>query len=343
MLDTARRVEEVVDGTAPGLDPAALVEAQTPLIFRGVARDWPLVGEGRQGPDRAIDYLKSFYRGRPVVGYTGAPEIGGRYFYNDALTAMNFQAERLQLDLYLDRIRDHFADPRPPSLYVGSTDVDGHLPGLRAENDLRLAPTAFGPVAPLVSIWIGNRTTAATHYDMSNNIACCLVGRRRFTLFPPDQVHNLYPGPLEPTPGGQVVSMVDLRAPDLDRYPRFAEAVRAAQVAELEPGDVLFYPALWWHQVEALDAFNVMINYWWHGAPRFMDTPMNTLLHGLLSLRDRPAAEKRAWRELFDYYVFGSGDRAAAHLPEAARGPLAPIDEISARRLRAHLLNRLNR
>lgn len=343
MLESARRVEEVAAGTVSAIDPAHLVDAQTPVIFRGMARDWPLVERGRQGPDSAIDYLKSFYSGRPVVGYTGAPEIGGRYFYNDTLTAMNFRAERVPLDTYLDRIRDHFGDPQAPSFYVGSTDVDDHLPGLRSANDLRVETAAFGAAAPLVSIWIGNRTTAATHYDMSNNIACCLVGRRRFTLFPPDQVHNLYPGPLEPTPGGQVVSMVNLRAPDLERYPRFAEAMEAAQVAELEPGDVLFYPALWWHQVDALDTFNVMINYWWHGAPRFMDTPMNTLLHGLLSLRDRPDAEKQAWRELFDYYVFGPGERAAAHLPEAARGPLAPMDEIAARRLRAHLINRLNR
>jgi hypothetical protein len=74
-----------------------------------------------------------------------------------------------------------------------------------------------------------------------------------------------------------------------------------------------------------------------------MDTPMNTILHGLLSLRDRPEAEKRAWRALFDYYLFGPADRAAAHLPEAARGPLAPLDAIQARRLRAQLLNRFNR
>jgi hypothetical protein len=194
-----------------------------------------------------------------------------------------------------------------------------------------------------VSVWIGNRTVASAHYDMSNNIACCMVGRRRFTLFPPEQVHNLYPGPLEPTPAGQVVSMVDMAAPDFERYPRFREALAAAQVAELEPGDVLFYPALWWHHVEALDAFNVMINYWWNLSPAFIDTPQTTLLHALLSLRDRPEAEKRGWRELFDYYVFGPSERAGEHLPEQARGALAPMDEITARRLRAMLLNRLNR
>src|SRR6201999_1875668 len=130
-----------------------------------------------------------------------------------------------------------------------------YLPGLGAENGLALNDPMFEANPPTVSIWLGNRTLAATHYDLSNNIACCMVGHRRFTLFPPDQVANLYPGPLEPTPGGQVVSMVDFRDPDRARYPRFAEAEAAGQVAELDPGDILFYPALWWHQVEALDGF----------------------------------------------------------------------------------------
>jgi len=63
----------------------------------------------------------------------------------------------------------------------------------------------------------------------------------------------------------------------------------------------------------------------------------------LLSLRDRPEQEKRAWRAVFDYYVFGPADRAGAHLPEAARGNLGPMDEMKARRLRALLLRKLNR
>ncbi|MGN6376958.1 MAG: cupin-like domain-containing protein [Sphingomonas sp.] len=338
------RVVEVRPGTKD-FDPAALVDARTPVIFKGLAADWPMVREGRAGDDRAMAYLERFDGGRPVVGYTAAPAVGGRYFYTDDVTAMNFTAERVAMPAYFERIRSAFgeqADKRP-SLYIGSTDLDTYLPGFRGENDLRLDTATLGGNPPTVSIWIGNRTVAATHYDMSNNIACCLVGRRRFTLFPPDQVANLYPGPLEPTPGGQVVSMVELRQPDLDRYPRFAAALAAAQVAELEPGDVLFYPALWWHNVEALDDFNVMVNYWWNPSPRFMDTPMNTILHGLLSLRDRPTAEKEGWRALFDYYLFGDPDLAATHLPAHARGPLAPIDATSARRLRAQLLHRLNR
>ena len=256
---------------------------------------------------------------------------------------LDFQSDRVPLDEYLDRVLAHLDDPAAPSIYIGSTDVETYLPGFRAQNDLILNHAMFEANRPLVAAWIGNRTTALAHHDMSHNIACCLVGRRRFTLFPPEQVENLYPGPLEPTPGGQVVTMADIHAPDFERFPRLSQALAAAQIAELEPGDALFYPAMWWHQVNALESFNVMVNYWWNTTPQFIDSPHNTLLHALLSIRDRPEVDKRAWRAMFDYYVFGPAGRAGAHLPEAARGNLAPMDETKARRLRAQLLQRLNR
>jgi len=342
-MEGARRVEAVA-GARPGdLRLDDLVRSHQPVVFKGLARDWPLVRQGLQSPRAAMAYLKGYDNGQAVTAYSGAPEIGGRFHYDAAMTGLNFRAERLGLSAFLDRLAETLDEADPASLYIGSTDVDGYLPGLRDENDLGLDPAMFGPQPPLVSIWIGNRTTAAAHYDMSNNIACCVAGRRRFTLFPPEQIENLYPGPLEPTPGGQVVSLVDFEHPDLNRYPRFREAMAAAQVAELEPGDVLIYPALWWHQVEALEPFNILVNYWWNVSPAFMDTPQTTLLHGLLSLRDRPAHEKAGWKALFDYYVFGPAERPAAHLPPAAQGALGPLDEARARRLRAQLLNRLNR
>ncbi|MET0339084.1 MAG: cupin-like domain-containing protein [Caulobacter sp.] len=342
MIDSPQAVEVVV-GARPGdIDFDAILRGQSPRVFKAMAADWPLVREGKRSAAAAMAYLERFDAGHPVVAYVGPPDIKGRFFYDDA-GGMNFQAERVGLGALIARLRASLDDADAPSLYVGSTDVDTYLPGFREENDLALDLALFDEQGPLVGIWLGNRTTASAHYDMSNNIACCVVGRRRFTLFPPDQVANLYPGPLEPTPGGQVVSMVDFRNPDLERYPGFADAMAAAQVADLEPGDVLVYPALWWHHVEALDPFNVLVNYWWNSTPGFMDTPMNTLLHGLLSLRDRPDHEKQAWRALFDYYLFGPAERAGAHLQDEMRGPLGPLDAAQARRLRAQLLNRLNR
>lgn len=221
--------------------------------------------------------------------------------------------------------------------------MDACLPEMRKENELQFNHEMFLNNRPLTGIWLGNPSIASAHYDAPNNIACCVVGKRKFTLFPPDQTVNLYPGPLDPTPGGQAVSMVDFRNPDFERYPRFRDALKVAQVAEMEPGDALFYPSFWWHNVEATAPFNVLINYWWHTSPKFMDTPMNVLYHAILSLRDRPEHEKRAWKNLFDYYIFGSPERPRAHLPEHAHGDLALVDEVKARRLRAMLINKLNR
>lgn len=339
----ARRTLETTVATPAEIPFDAVLAGQTPMLFKGLVRDWPLVQAGLKSSQAARDYIRAHDQGGRVVGYSGEPSIKGRFFYDETLTAMNFKAERAPLETFLQRLEAVEDRNDAPSVYVGSADLDAYFPSLKAANDLGLGGEVFGPEPPMAGIWIGNRTVAAAHWDMSNNIAVCAAGRRRFTLFPPDQVANLYPGPLEPTPGGQVVSLVDFEAPDFDRHPGFREALATAQVAEMEPGDVLVYPALWWHQVEALEPFNVLMNYWWNAAPAFIDTPMTTLMHGLLSLRDRPEFEKQGWKALFDYYVFGPAERAGSHLPEAARGPLGPMDELKARRLRAYLLDRLNR
>ena len=204
--------------------------------------------------------------------------------------------------------------PAPPALYVGSTTLDTCLPGFRAAE----RPAACGAREPLVSMWLGNRTRIAAHYDLPDNLACVVAGRRRFTLFPPDELANLYIGPLDFTPAGQAISLVDFAQPDLERFPRFAAGAGArAQVAELEPGDALFIPSLWWHHVEALDAFNVLVNYWWRAVAG---------LHGYADERaDAGAAEPcatcrrpaRGLARLFDHYVFEADEDTAAHIPNA--------------------------
>ena len=139
------------------------------------------------------------------------------------------------------------------------------------------------------------------------------------------------PGPLDPTPGGQAISLVDFANPDFERYPRFREALEARQVAELEPGDAIFIPSMWWHHVEALSPFNTLVNYWWSTSPKFMPTPMNALYHALWTLRDRPEREKRAWKNVFEYYVFGPAG-ACRRAPSRAGARRAGPDGRASRR-----------
>jgi hypothetical protein len=162
-------------------------------------------------------------------------------------------------------------------------------------------------------------------------------------LFPPEQLANLYIGPLDFTPAGQAISLVDLVNPDLQRFPKFAEAARHAQVAELGPGDALFIPSMWWHHIEALDSFNVLVNYWWRQSPAFMDSPIGALMYAIMTVRDLPKEQRDAWFNLFRHYVFEADDQTAAHIPAGARRSLSPMDADTARDIRARLLQRLNR
>jgi len=309
-----------------------------PLILKGLVDDWPVVAAGRQSPQAFAEYIGGFYTGDHLTAFIGPPEIKGRVGYNEDFTGFNFERVTASLDDVLGPIIEHIDDDESPAYYIGSTLLDRWFPGLRNDNDLDLSDQM-----PLVSLWLGNKIRVSAHFDAADNIACCVAGRRRFTLFPPERLDNLYIGPLDITPAGQAISLVDFHEPDFEQFPRFREAREAACEVTLEPGDALYLPGMWWHHVEGLDGLNVLVNYWWRTTPAFMGAPLSVLKHALLGLRDLPPAQRSAWRHLFEYYVFNPREDTVAHIPEHARGILSPLDDIAARKLRADLLNQLNR
>lgn len=337
MLAIADKVREI-SGVDPRALPDEILLSTQPLVLKGLVADWPMVRAGLESNQSAVAYIRKFYRDATVGALLGAPEIEGRFFYNEDLSGFNFKPVKLKLDVMLEEVERHKDAVKPPAIYVGSTSVDTCLPGFRDENDL-----GFGDRQPLVSIWLGNRTRIAAHHDLPDNIACVVVGHRRFTLFPPEQLPNLYIGPLDFTPAGQAISMVDFARPDLQRFPKFAEAVRHAQIAELGPGDALFIPSMWWHHIEALDPFNVLVNYWWRQSPAFMDSPIGALMLAIMTVRDLPQEQRDAWFNLFRHYVFEADENTAAHIPESARRALSPMNADIVRDIRARLLQRLNR
>ncbi len=330
-------IRELTGSLAEATSDARLRDTR-PWVQRGLVAHWPMAQAGRRSTADAMAYLRSTWRGEVVGMLLAPPQAQGRFFYDDTLTGMNFSREKAPLDVVLDALAQVADVPEPPALYVGSTTVDTCLPAFRADNDLPL-----GGRDPLVSIWLGNRSRIAAHFDLPDNLACVVAGRRRFTLFPPEQVANLYIGPLDVTPAGQAVSLVDFANPDFARFPRFAQALEHAQVVELEPGDAVFIPSMWWHHVESLTPFNVLVNYWWRQSPDYMDSPIGALMAALLTMRDLPPAQREVWRGLFDHYVFRADATTAAHIPPHARSALAPLTESGARHLRQALLNRFKR
>lgn len=338
MLDIQQKVT-VIDGYHADDFPPSMLNSTQPLVLKNFAAKWPLVIAGQQSAREAADYIRGFYSSIPVNACIADPSANGRIFYNKTMDGFNYHASKVDLNVALDKLLQHLQDPDAPGMYVGSTEINRWLPGLAECNT-----TALPDLNPLTSIWIGNQTRIAAHYDFPNNIAVSAVGRRRFTLFPPEQIKNLYVGPIEFAPGGQAISLVDFEQPDYQQYPKFKHAVAAAQVAELDAGDALFIPSMWWHHVQALDAFNVLVSHWWRDSPAFMGRPNNALSLAILSLRNLPPEQRQAWKHLFDHYIFDHQPEDLDHIPTNAQSMLnQPLDELTARQLRADIINKLKR
>ena len=318
--------------------PPEVFQSDEPVLLKGLVSHWPAVAACGRSNLAATEYLKQFRSEQPVTVYVGDDSMGGRFFYNDAFTGFNFKSGTATLDEVCDKLCDDARPAQHDAIYVGSTPVDQWLPGFRAANDIAIPNDDV-----LVSFWLGSKTRISAHYDFPDNIACVVAGERRFTLLPPEQIDKLYIGPVDRTPSGQAISLVDFTAPDLDRFPLFAEAMEHARTCLTQPGDAVFIPSLWWHHIEALSPLNLLVNYWWVQSPAFMGSPISALMHAMLAVRDLPPRQRAAWQALFRHYVFEAGENVYEHIPEPGRGCLAPLNDESARRLRAELLNRLNR
>jgi hypothetical protein len=337
-MPTAAAIREFT-ALDPQLIRAQVLPSGRPCVLRGLVRDWPAVAAARRSPQELVKYLARFDTGTPVDAIMTPPEVRGRIFYNENMSGFNFLRNRLPLAQVAEQVLRYAAFPAPPAVAAQSALMSEVVPGFTAENPLSVVSAQVQP-----RLWLGNAITTPTHLDEWNNIGCVVSGRRRFTLFPPEQVANLYIGPLDFAPTGAPMSLVPLHAPDFARFPRFRTALEAAVTAELGPGDALFIPALWWHHVESLEPFNLLVNYWWHaGGEARIDGPcgFDALILAMLNLRAVPDATRKAWQALFDYYVFHGAGEPGAHIPEQRRGMLGPLSAEDAAKLRAQLAQKV--
>jgi hypothetical protein len=290
-----------------------------PAVLKGLVRDWPSVQEGLKSPHALWNYLRRFDCGRSVEMSIGAASINGRFFYREDMSGLNFEHRQAPLTVAVEGLLNDAENEGTPSMYVQAASLPDCLPGFASENHLDLWGRTVVP-----RVWIGNRVQVAAHYDLSENIACVLCGRRRFTLFPPEQISNLYVGPFDFTLAGTPVSMVSLDEPDLERHPRFSEALAAAETAELEPGDALYIPYLWWHNVKSLAAFNMLVNYWWNDAQPAA-SPHLALMMASLALQGLSDAQRAAWRAFFDHYIFRTYGDPLSHIPSQHHGTMGDL------------------
>jgi [protein]-arginine 3-hydroxylase / protease len=239
---------------------ARYVKRSRPVIVRGAIDDWPAMKLW------SPEHLKVRFGNRQVRvararnGTFYDPKVGLHYEsirfadYVDLLAAgkpidrfMEFRVHELMPELFDDIIR-------PPYCC-----------------DARWFRSKF---------WFtGPDTKSSLHRDLPQNLYAQLVGRKKFILLDRRftrmvHQHSLLSGVLSGVPN---YSPIDPEAPDLVRYPRFRGA--PLLVADLEPGDLLYIPSLWWHQGHSVDT-SVSLSLWWVRGPMVaVATAAELLMH----------------------------------------------------------------
>lgn len=140
---------------------------------------------------------------------------------------------------------------------------------------------------------------------------------------------------------GQPVALAAASSPGDPRYPRFDAVRDQSLTVELEPGDALYLPKLWWHEVVAEDDANVLVNYWWDAFRQGPDAPFTVMMLAMIALAERPPAERAAWQAFFEHYVFRPDGHPLRHLPEGQHGILGAIDRERYAQIRAMVMKQL--
>jgi hypothetical protein len=207
-----------------------------PFLVTGVVKRWPLCA---LTPDAL----------RERFGHVTVRARVGDY------VATAFAPDRAMRDMslreYLD-LSEAPADGLPP--YVGNLE-------LRELNGMCHWPAYFDKMGP-PRFWLGPaRTVTPLHCDYDDNIFAQIWGSKRIFLAPPHHDEFLYTREANPVLFG---SPFDPEAPDFDAFP----LARQAAIVEVvvHPGDMLYVPAGWYHQVRAL-TFSLSSNRWARGVP----------------------------------------------------------------------------
>jgi hypothetical protein len=313
-----------------------VVEACQPVVLRGLVADWPAVRAAQDSPRALMSYLAAFDAGVQIEVFFGEPAIAGKYYYGEGFQGFNFERRVMGFGAALQAIIAAVESRAGKSVYAGSAPCRECLPGFAPGNAMPLLAPDTPP-----RIWLGTASNVSSHYDTFDNLACVIAGRRRFTLYAPELIGRLYIGPIDRTMAGPPVSLAASSPQDDQRFPLFADIRDQAWVCELEAGDAVYLPKLWWHQVESTAAFNGLVNYWWDGFATGPDAPYTSLLLAMIMIAERPPAERQAWKAFFDHYVFRSHGHPLAHLPPEKHGLLGPLKPDNYPSIRARVMQML--
>ena len=318
-----------------------LLDSHRPAIIEGALDWWPIMATC--GETQRVSYLVDRV-GENRVSYAELPaKYDGLLSYRDDDSQdPNFRTVHGTFREFCSLIQSKVGAGDSMVRYMQSLPIAEVFPSLRSEFDLSLVTELQEKGSP--RIWIGNGgQRTATHYDTTHNLACVVAGTKRFTIFSPDQLPNIYIGSFSKTPAGAPVSVVDPRAPDFEKYPRYKTALDQAVVVDVNAGDALFLPAYWFHHVETVGP-TILINFWWDDvATRDVSDAWNCFKHALLTIRQLPPHRRNIFERFFTYFIFCESGDPYSHLPESQQGWAGALSKQTETELREDVANAIRR
>ncbi|WBY09502.1 cupin-like domain-containing protein [Sphingomonas sp. 7/4-4] len=118
-----------------------IVGSYTPVVIRGLVRDWPVVTAALQSTEAVAEHLLRFDRGAAAEAFVGPPEIGGRFFYSPDMTGFNFERRRGGFGELLRYLLGIVGKEGAPSVYAGALETAEMLPGFAEANPCPCSPS----------------------------------------------------------------------------------------------------------------------------------------------------------------------------------------------------------
>jgi hypothetical protein len=224
-----------LSGQVPRIDSSEVerfqqdfLAANRPVIIEGLIDNWPARVEWNQ------ESLSRRHGSHPIE-YT-------RYYVEDN----QHKPEQVQADFasFLSLVYD--PNYEEPIYWTAYNQGDQASPLVQGLSEDIVIPEQYCQANPDMRtyFWIGPAgTRSGLHFDPYNVLFAQVQGHKRFLLYPPQDIPDAY---LE----NDFFSVVDAEAPDLHRFPKFAET--KPLVVDLGPGEVMLLPVGWLHQVRSL-------------------------------------------------------------------------------------------
>lgn len=220
--------------------------------------DWLNAPDSKRHSIREPEIIRNFAAGWPAVA-NWSPEYFRALWPDVPVTALPTQDRWVlwgsRVDpgfkgLTMARFLDSLETDSP--LYL-STPLENFGP--RLLQDIREPELCRAAKWRSSRLWFGVAgLTAPLHRDHADNVYVQIVGRKEFTVFPPDQTKHLFPIPL--------VSKLSNARPAPGEWLPASLSGAKAYTCELHPGDALSIPHGWPHQTRSLE-LGIAINFWW--------------------------------------------------------------------------------